>query len=213
MDRHVVKRRMRPTVTASQMTTAPGGQWLTGVRRCMVCNWCYLRYPNILTAFARSTSPRNSASTTTSAQDRKKAPLRRAVHMCLPRERRGGQRCAVRRMTGMGEVKTSNDAGFTRSQPYGLGAGLERSSPVNHVSASMPNNTAPALHASKNLHAGIISNDQSRGACASGCSTFSSRWPRGCTGWFASAPLGVCPDCMSLHQPECFPVGIRVHGN
>ena len=51
----------------------------------------------------------------------------------------------------MGEVKTSNDAGFTRSQPYGLGAGLERSSPRNHVSASMPNNTAPALHASKRL--------------------------------------------------------------
>jgi hypothetical protein len=82
MDRHVVKRRMRPTVTASQMTTAPGGQWLTGVRRCMVCNWCYLRYPNILTAFARSTSPRNSASTTTSAQDRKKgAPKKSGAHV------------------------------------------------------------------------------------------------------------------------------------
>jgi hypothetical protein len=47
-----------------------------------------------------------------------------------------------------GEVKTSNDAASTRSQPYGLGAGLERSSPVTMSLLECPTTLTLRLQAS-----------------------------------------------------------------
>lgn len=94
---------------------------------------------SMLTAFARLATPRNRRARKHHERlGSKMRPERRDVPATRAQDE---WRYAWWRMTGMGEVKTSNDAAFTRSQPYGLGAGLERSSPPNHVSASMPNNT------------------------------------------------------------------------
>ena len=113
----------------------------------------------------------------------------------------------------MGEVKTSNDAGFTRSQPYGLGAGLERSSPPPKPCLCFDAQQHCASPARKQEFA-RRNNFKTTSLAALAQAVFRPFLTDACeNGWFASAPLGVCPDCMSLHQPECFPVGIRVHGN
>jgi hypothetical protein len=72
-----------------------------------------------------------------------------------------------------GEVKTSNDAASTRCQPYGLGAGLERSSPLTMSLLECPT-TTPRLPCKASMEEFARRNILKRrviAACTSGCST------------------------------------------